>query len=142
MGSLVTRGMVNSMIGSIPIPNTRFYLTSIDGKKWFVTEYYRTAPFNPDKETYDLYKAFAEAFQKNEREEREFPEELKNAVNKAYGNGLLTGGVANYENKSRKSTALRNNFLHRDRFYCRHLLQCRYNKNEKKIMFLKINSEA
>lgn len=52
------------MIGSIPIPNTRFYLTSIDGKKWFVTEYYRTAPFNPDKETYDLYKAFAEAFQK------------------------------------------------------------------------------
>lgn len=52
------------MIGSIPIPNTRFYLTSIDGKKWFVTEYYRTAPFNLDKETYDLYKAFAEAFQK------------------------------------------------------------------------------
>lgn len=54
------------MMGSIPIPNTRFYLTSIDGKKWFVTEYYRTAPFNPDKETYDLYKAFAEAFRKNE----------------------------------------------------------------------------
>ena len=79
------------MIGSIPIPNTRFYLTSIDGKKWFVTEYYRTAPFNPDKETYDLYKAFAEAFRKNEREEREFPEELKNAVNKAYGNGFYTG---------------------------------------------------
>lgn len=26
------------MIGSIPIPNTRFYLTSIDGKKWFITE--------------------------------------------------------------------------------------------------------
>lgn len=76
------------MMGSIPIPNTRFYLTSIDGKKWFVTEYYRTAPFNPDKETYDLYKAFAEAFRKNEREEREFPEELKNAVNKAYGNGF------------------------------------------------------
>lgn len=79
------------MLGSIPIPNTRFYLTSIDGKKWFVTEYYRTAPFNPDKETYDLYKAFAEAFRKNEREEREFPEELKNAVNKAYGNGFYTG---------------------------------------------------
>lgn len=52
------------MMGSIPIPNTRFYLTSIDGKKWFVTEYYRTAPFNPDKETYDLYKAFAEAFRR------------------------------------------------------------------------------
>lgn len=79
------------MIGSIPIPNTRFYLTSIDGKKWFVTEYYRTAPFNPEKETYDLYKAFAEAFRKNEREEREFPEELKNAVNKAYGNGFYAG---------------------------------------------------
>ena len=79
------------MMGSIPIPNTRFYLTSIDGKKWFVTEYYRTAPFNPDKEAYDLYKAFAEAFQKNEREEREFPEELKNAVNKAYGNGFYAG---------------------------------------------------
>ena len=54
-----------TMMGSIPIPNTRFYLTSIDGKKWFVTEYYRTAPFNPDKETYDLYKAFAEAFQES-----------------------------------------------------------------------------
>lgn len=80
-----------TMMGSIPIPNTRFYLTSIDGKKWFVTEYYRTAPFNPDKETYDLYKAFAEAFRKNEREEREFPEELKNAVNKAYGNGFYAG---------------------------------------------------
>ena len=79
------------MIGSIPIPNTRFYLTSIDGKKWFITEYYRTAPFNPEKETYDLYKAFAEAFRKNEREEREFPEELKNAVNKAYGNGFYAG---------------------------------------------------
>lgn len=79
------------MLGSIPIPNTRFYLTSIDGKKWFVTEYYRTAPFNPEKETYDLYKAFAEAFRKNEREEREFPEELKNAVNKAYGNGFYAG---------------------------------------------------
>lgn len=39
------------MIGSISIPNTRFYLTSIDGKKWFITEYYRTAPFNPAKET-------------------------------------------------------------------------------------------
>lgn len=52
------------MMGSIPIPNTRFYLTSIDGKKWSVTEYYRTAPFNPNKETYDLYKAFAEAFRK------------------------------------------------------------------------------
>lgn len=79
------------MIGSIPIPNTRFYLTSIDGKKWFITEYYRTAPFNLVKETYDLYKAFAEAFRKNEREEREFPEELKNAVNKAYGNGFYAG---------------------------------------------------
>lgn len=79
------------MIGSIPIPNTRFYLTSIDGKKWFITEYYRTAPFNPVKETYNLYKAFAEAFRENEREEREFPEELKNAVNKAYGNGFYAG---------------------------------------------------
>ena len=77
------------MMGSIPIPNTRFYLTSIDGKKWFVTEYYRTAPFNPDKETYDLYKAFAEAFRKNEMEEQEFQEELKKAVNKAYGNGTV-----------------------------------------------------
>ena len=79
------------MMGSIPIPNTRFYLTSIDGKKWFVTEYYRTSPFNPDKETYDLCKAFAEAFQKNEREERKFPEKLEKAVNKAYGNGLCAG---------------------------------------------------
>lgn len=69
--------MVIDMIGSIPIPNTRFYLTSIDGKKWFVTEYYRTAPFNPAKEKYDLYKAFAEAFRKNEIEGQEFPEELK-----------------------------------------------------------------
>lgn len=103
------------MIGSIPIPNTRFYLTSIDGKKWFITEYYRTAPFNLVKETYDLYKAFAEAFRENEREKQEFPEKLEEA--------------AKY-------------FLHRDRFFCRHLLQCRYNKNEKKIMFLKINSEA
>lgn len=25
-----------TMMGSIPIPNTRFYLTSIDGKKWFI----------------------------------------------------------------------------------------------------------
>lgn len=83
------------MIGSISIPNTRFYLTSIDGKKWFVTEYYRTAPFSPDKETYDLYKAFAEAFQENEREERKFPEELKNAVNKAYGNGFYAGQHSN-----------------------------------------------
>lgn len=64
---------------------------TIDGKKWFVTEYYRTAPFNPDKETYDLYKAFAEAFRKNEMEEQEFQEELKKAVNKAYGNGLYAG---------------------------------------------------
>ena len=80
-----------TMMGSIPIPNTRFYLTSIDGKKWFVTEYYRTAPFNPDKETYDLYKAFAEAFQENEREEREFSEKLKEAVKKACGNGLNAG---------------------------------------------------
>lgn len=72
-----------TMMGSIPIPNTRFYLTSIDGKKWFVTEYYRTAQFNPDKETYDLYKAFAEAFQENERKEREFSEKLKEAVKKA-----------------------------------------------------------
>ena len=72
------------MMGSIPIPNTRFYLTSIDGKKWFVTEYYRTSLFNPDKETYDLYKAFAEAFRKNEIEEQEFQEELEKAVNKAY----------------------------------------------------------
>lgn len=80
-----------TMMGSIPIPNTRFYLTSIDGKKWFITEYYRTAPFNPAKETYDLYKAFAEAFQENEREERGFSEELKEAVKKAYGNGLNAG---------------------------------------------------
>lgn len=72
------------MIGSIPIPNTRFYLSSFDGKKWFITEYYRTAPFNPAKETYDLYKAFAEAFRENEMEEQEFQEELKKAVNKAY----------------------------------------------------------
>lgn len=91
MGSLVTRGMVINMMGSIPIPNTRFYLTSIDGKKWFVTEYYRTSLFNPDKETYDLYKAFAEAFRKNEIEEQEFQEELEKAVNKAYGNGLYAG---------------------------------------------------
>lgn len=68
------------MIGSIPIPNTRFYLTSIDGKKWFITEYYRTAPFNPAKETYDLYKAFAEAFRENEREKQEFPEKLEEAA--------------------------------------------------------------
>lgn len=83
------------MIGSISIPNTRFYLTSIDGKKWFITEYYRTAPFNPAKETYDLYKAFAKAFRENEREERKFPEELKNAVNKAYGNGFYAGRHSN-----------------------------------------------
>lgn len=83
--------MVINMMGSIPIPNTRFYLTSIDGKKWFVTEYYRTSPFNPDKETYDLYKAFAEAFRKNEIEEQKFQEELEKAVNKAYGNGLYAG---------------------------------------------------
>lgn len=51
----------------------------------------RTAPFNPAKETYDLYKAFAEAFQENEREEREFSEKLKEAVKKAYGNGLNAG---------------------------------------------------
>lgn len=56
------------MMGSIPIPNTRFYLTSIDGKKWFITEYYRTVPFNPEKDTYDLYKAFAETFRENEKE--------------------------------------------------------------------------
>lgn len=54
-------------------------------------EYYRTAPFNPAKETYDLYKAFAEAFRENEREEQEFPEELKKTVNKAYGYGLYAG---------------------------------------------------
>ena len=40
------------MVGSIPIPNTRFYLTSVDGKKWIITEYYRTAPFNPKNETW------------------------------------------------------------------------------------------
>ena len=79
------------MMGSIPIPNTRFYLTSIDGKKWFVTEYYRTAPFNPDKETYDLYKEFAEAFTTTAMEEPEFQQELKKPVNKAYGNGLYAG---------------------------------------------------
>ena len=45
----------------------------------------------PAKETYDLYKAFAEAFRENEREEQEFQEELKKAVNKAYGNGLYAG---------------------------------------------------
>ena len=84
-------GMVSNMVGSIPIPNTRFYLTSIDGKKWFITEYYRTAPFNPDKETYDLYKAFAEAFQANEREKQEFPEKLEEAAEKAYGKGLSAG---------------------------------------------------
>ena len=79
------------MIGSIPIPNTRFYLTSINGKKWFITEYYRTAPFNPAKETYDLYKAFAEAFRENEREKQEFPEKLKEAAKEARGRGLHAG---------------------------------------------------
>lgn len=79
------------MIGSIPIPNTRFYLTSIDGKKWFITEYYRTAPFNPAKETYDLYKAFAETFRENEREKQEFPEKLEEAAKTASGNGLYAG---------------------------------------------------
>ena len=83
--------MVIDMIGSIPIPNTRFYLTSIDGKKWFVTEYYRTAQKKQKKETYDLYKAFADAFRKNEREEREFPEKLKEAAKEAYGRGLHAG---------------------------------------------------
>lgn len=83
--------MVIDMIGSIPIPNTRFYLTSIDGKKWFITEYYRTAPFNPAKETYDLYKAFAEAFRENEREKQEFPEKLKEAAKEARGRGLHAG---------------------------------------------------
>ncbi len=83
--------MVIDMIGRIPIPNTRFYLTSIDGKKWFITEYYRTAPFNPAKETYDLYKTFAEAFRENEREKQEFPEKLEEAAKKAYGNGLYAG---------------------------------------------------
>ena len=57
------------------------------------TEYYRTAPFNPAKETYDLYKAFAEAFRENEREEQESQEELKKAVNKAYGNGYTPDGI-------------------------------------------------
>lgn len=79
------------MMGSIPIPNTRFYLTSVDGKTWFVTEYYRTAPFNPNKETYDLYKAFAEAFRENEREEQEFPEKLEETTKKAYSKGLSAG---------------------------------------------------
>lgn len=79
------------MIGSIPIPNTRFYLTSIDGKKWFITEYYRTVPFNPEKDTYDLYKAFAEAFRENEKEEREFSEKLKEAEKEACGRGLHAG---------------------------------------------------
>ena len=79
------------MVGSISIPNTRFYLTSVDGKKWFITEYYRTAPFNPDKETYDLYKAFAEAFRENDREKQEFSEEFEKAVEKAYGKGLSAG---------------------------------------------------
>lgn len=91
MGSPFTRGMVINMMGSIPIPNTRFYLTSFDGKKWLVTEYYRTAPFNPDKETYDLYKAFAEAFRENEREKQEFSEKLEEAAKKAYGNGIYAG---------------------------------------------------
>ena len=50
------------MIGSIPIPNTRFYLTSI-----------------------------AEAFRENEREKQEFPEKLEEAAKKAYGNGLHAG---------------------------------------------------
>lgn len=79
------------MIGNISIPNIRFYLTSIDGKKWFVTEYYKTAPFNPAKETYDLYKALAEAFRKNEVEEQEFTEKLKEAMKKSYGKGLSAG---------------------------------------------------
>lgn len=82
---------MSDMVGSISIPNTRFYLTSIDGKKWFITEYYRTAPFNPEKETYDLYKAFAEAFRENEREEQKFPEELKEAAKSAYAKGLSAG---------------------------------------------------
>ena len=38
-----------------------------------------------------MYKAFAEAFRENEREEQEFPEELKKTVNKAYGYGLYAG---------------------------------------------------
>ena len=82
---------MSDMVGSISIPNTRFYLTSIDGKKWFITEYYRTAPFNPEKETYDLYKAFAEAFRENEREEQKLPEELKEAAKSAYAKGLSAG---------------------------------------------------
>ena len=80
------------MMGSIPIPNTRFYLTSFDGKKCLVTEYYRTAPFNPDKEPYDLYKAFAEAFRENEREKQEFPEKLEEAAKKASGVTLVLNG--------------------------------------------------
>lgn len=98
------------MIGSIPIPNTRFYLTSIDGKKWFITEYYRTAPFNLVKETYDLYKAFAEAFRENEREKQEFPEKLEEAAKKPTAMAYTPDDIANYENESRKSTALRNIF--------------------------------
>lgn len=70
------------------VPNSPYFIHYDDE---FITEYYRTAPFNPDKETYDLYKAFAEAFQENEREEREFSEKLKKAVKKAYGNGLNAG---------------------------------------------------
>lgn len=93
------------MIGSIPIPNTRFYLTSIDGKKWFITEYYRTAPFNPAKETYDLYKAFAEAFRENERENLRSSKKLRK---KPTAMAYTPDDIANYGNESRKSTALRN----------------------------------
>lgn len=42
-----------------------------------------------------LKRAYAEAFRENEREERKFPEELKNAVNKAYGNGFYAGRHSN-----------------------------------------------
>lgn len=48
-------------------------------------------PFNPEKDTYDLYKAFAEAFRENENEEREFPEKLKEAEKEACGRGLHAG---------------------------------------------------
>lgn len=105
------------MIGSIPIPNTRFYLTSIDGKKWFITEYYRTAPFNPAKETYDLYKAFAEAFRENEREKQEFPEKLEEAAKKAYGNGLYAGRHSKLLKRIKKINSFAKYFLHRDRFF-------------------------
>lgn len=98
------------MIGSIPIPNTRFYLTSIDGKKWFITEYYRTAPFNPAKETYDLYKALRKPSEKTRGKSRNFLRSSKKLRKKPTAMAYTPDDIANYENESRKSTALRNIF--------------------------------